>query len=81
MNDLALWPDSVVEDQTGLKRTNRWQKRKAGLLPQPIMVGGLLMTPAGEIRAVNAARIRGANDDEIRELVKRLHAERQAAAA
>jgi len=37
--------------------------------------------PANEVRAINAARIAGKSDDEIRALVERLHAQREEAAA
>lgn len=81
MSDLCtLWREKRVEEETGFKRTSRWNYRKAGLLTIPVKVGILDLTPAAEVRAINRARIAGASDDEIRQLVKQLHAARKAAA-
>lgn len=63
---------------TGESRSAAFEKRKAGLLPDPIPIGPRAKAyPEHEILAINAARIAGATDNEIRELVRRLHAERK----
>ena len=50
---------------------------KAGLFTKPVKIGqrsvGWVMT---EVQAINAARIAGKSETEIRELVTRLHAKR-----
>ena len=73
-SDYVLWRETRVGEVTGWKATSRWSKRKEGLLPMPIKVGELAMTPAHEVIKINRARIAGASDDEVRALVKQLHA-------
>lgn len=66
-----------IRDATGLGTTSIYQAIKAGLFPPPIK-----LTPRSsgwpdfEIGAINAAKIAGKSDDEIRQLVVRLVAER-----
>jgi prophage regulatory protein len=67
---------------TGEKRSTYYAKAANGLMPKPIKIGPrAAAVPASEIAAINAARIRGAGDDEIRALVAELHAQRAGAAA
>ncbi|WP_211296778.1 helix-turn-helix transcriptional regulator [Malikia granosa] len=50
---------------------------KAGLLTKPVPIGPrALGWPDDEIRAINAARIAGKTDDEIRALVEHLQGQR-----
>ncbi|KQU87631.1 hypothetical protein ASC78_25990 [Variovorax sp. Root318D1] len=50
---------------------------RAGLLTKPIKIGQRAVgLPDYEVSAINAARIAGKSDAEIRELVHRLHAKR-----
>ena len=50
---------------------------KAGLFTTGVAVGQRAKGwPSFEVQAINAARIAGKTDDDIRELVKRLHANR-----
>ena len=50
---------------------------RAGLLTKPIKIGQRAVgLPDYEVSAINAARIAGKSDGEIRELVHRLHAKR-----
>ena len=71
-----------VEAQTGYSRSTIYLRIEQGLFPRPISLGpravGWL---ADEIGALNAARVSGLSDDEIRTLVKRLHAGRREAHA
>lgn len=54
---------------------------KRGLFPMPVKVGvRAIAFPEDEVAAVNAARIAGKSDDDIRQLVKQLHERRDAAA-
>jgi prophage regulatory protein len=76
----ALLRLKQVQALTGDSRSAVYEKRKAGLLPEPIAIGPRARaTPEYEIEAINRARIAGATDDEIRELVQRLHKARQSA--
>lgn len=62
---------------TGLPRSSFFRRQKQGLMPLPVDIGGRARGyPLAELEAVNEARIRGASDDQIRELVKQLHAAR-----
>ena len=51
---------------------------KAGLFPKGVQIGQRSVGwPLEEVQAINAARIGGASESEIRDLVIRLHAKRQ----
>ncbi|MBI3935543.1 MAG: transcriptional regulator [Betaproteobacteria bacterium] len=72
----------VAFERCGLGRTTGYRRIKAGLLTRPVNLGGIAAgIPAHEIDAINAARLAGKSDAEIRELVKQLEAQRQAVAA
>ena len=50
---------------------------KAGTFTNPVKIGQRSVGwPSEEVKVINAARIAGQTDDELRELVKRLHAKR-----
>lgn len=50
---------------------------KAGLITRPILIGARAVGfPSDEIEAINAARIAGKTDDDIRALVEYLHGQR-----
>ena len=50
---------------------------KAGLFTKPVQIGQRSVGwPSDEVQAINAARIAGKSETEIRELVNRLHAKR-----
>jgi prophage regulatory protein len=70
-----------VKTLTALGRSSIFLYANEGRFPKSIRIGtrsvGWL---ASEIAAYNAARIRGASEDEIRALVARLEAGRKAAA-
>lgn len=51
-----------------------------GLMTRPVKLGTASAWPAHEIDAVNRARIAGKTDDQIRQLVKKLEADRKAMA-
>lgn len=54
-----------------------WRKIKAGTLPKPYRLSARVSAQnVGECRAITEAWAAGKSDDEIRELVKRLHAKR-----
>jgi len=62
---------------TGIKKSSFFDQVRDGLLPAPVAVGGKIRAwPAGELDQINAARIAGKADDEIRELVVRLETSR-----
>jgi prophage regulatory protein len=64
---------------TGDTRSTYYAKAANGLMPKPIKIGPRAAAlPAREIAAVNAARIRGASDADLKQLVTDLHAQRAA---
>jgi prophage regulatory protein len=53
---------------------------KQGLWPKPISLGGRAVGwPSSEVNTLNAARIAGMTDEEIRTLVKKLECDRKLA--
>jgi prophage regulatory protein len=61
----------------GVSKSQMYNLIRAGLWVRPVPLGPTITAfPAGEIEALNAARVTGATDDEIRGLVDRLHAAR-----
>jgi len=62
---------------TGDSQSGFYQKVSGGLMTKPVKIGArATAVPVREIEAINAARIRGASEDEIKALVSRLHADR-----
>jgi len=75
MNNLLRLP--AVMERTGLARPTVYLRAKQGLFPRPVKLGSRMAAwPENEVAAINAARIAGKSDSEIRELVARLERER-----
>ena len=71
-----------VEAAIGGTRSTVYLRIAQGLMTKPVQIGPRAVGwPAPEIAAINAARIAGKTDDDIRKLVTRLHASRAAAFA
>lgn len=65
----------------GVGRTTIYRWGQEGIFPKPVRLGAnCAVWPEHEVTAVLAARTAGADDDTVRELVARLHAQRQTAA-
>jgi prophage regulatory protein len=70
-----------VEAETGLSRSTLYLRIAQGLWPKPVRIGPRAVGwPAAEVAGLNAARIAGQSDSDIRALVGRLEVDRQAAA-
>lgn len=70
-----------VIERTGKSRSGIYADISAGLLPQPVQIGlRAVAWPDHEIDSVMAGRVAGQSQEEIRELVSRLHALRKVAA-
>lgn len=70
-----------VQATTGLRRTAVYRHVNLGLLPKPVRIGERASAwPEHEIAAINAARIAGKSDDEIRAIVTDLQRQRADAA-
>lgn len=66
---------------TGSSRSTIYLRVSQGLWPQPVKLGARAIGwPSSEIMAINAARIAGLSDDEIRALVIKLEFARKSAA-
>lgn len=69
-----------VQRASGQSRSILYLRISEGLWTRPVSIGPRAVAwPAGEVAALNAARIAGRSDDEIRQLVSRLHLARDAA--
>jgi prophage regulatory protein len=64
---------SEVKAACGLSKSTIYMRVKDGLFTSPVKLGGRAAGwPASEIDSINAARIAGKNNDEIRLLVQKL---------
>lgn len=68
----------AVKAETGHRsHASIYNAIRAGLFTKPVSIGERAVGwPDSEVRAINAARIAGYSEAEIRELVRRLHAKR-----
>lgn len=70
----------AVLSQSGASRSTLYLRVSQGLWPKPVRLGlRSVGWPAAEVSTLNAARIAGKTDSEIRELVSQLEAARKAA--
>jgi prophage regulatory protein len=71
----------AVKESTGLSRSTLYLRIANGVFTHPVSLGGRAVGwPADEVVALNAARIAGKPDTEIRELVTQLEVARKAVA-
>jgi prophage regulatory protein len=71
----------AVLKRRGRSRSSHYADIKSGLFVRPVQIGlRAVGTPEDEVDALNAARIAGKSDDEIRALVLKLEAARKGAA-
>lgn len=79
-DDASLMRRKQVEQQSGYSRSTIYLRISQGLFPAAIRLGARAVAwPSREIRAVNAARIAGKCDRDIRALVIQLATARKAA--
>jgi prophage regulatory protein len=77
----AILRPPAVKLATGLSRSTLYLRIAQGVFTHPVSLGGRAVGwPANEVAALNAARIAGKPDSEIRELVAQLEAARKAVA-
>jgi prophage regulatory protein len=77
-NTILRLPD--IKTITGLSRSTIYLRIEQGAFPKPVSLGGRAVGwPASEVAALNAARIAGRSDAEVRELVMKLEAARKIA--
>ena len=71
--------EPVVTATAGVSHSTLWAKIKNGLYTKPVHIGPRAVGwPSSEVAALNRAIIAGRSNDEIKELVQRLEAERVA---
>mgnify|MGYP000644213108 CR=1 FL=1 len=71
----------TVKTESGYSRSTVYLRITQGLWTKPVRLGPRCVGwPAHEVAALNAARIAGKTDEEIRALVLKLEAARKAAA-
>jgi len=77
---MEIWRIQVVKAATGYRSTaSIYNNINAGLWTKPVRIGQRSVGwPSDEVIAVNKARIAGATDEQLRELVIRLHTRRSA---
>lgn len=72
----------AVKAESGASRSTIYLRIQQGLWPKPVRLGPRSVGwPAGEVAAINDARISGKSDEEIRALVVNLEAARKHAGA
>ncbi len=70
----------IVKSESGLSRSTIYLRIFQGLWTKPVSLGARAVGwPSDEVEAINAARIAGNTDDEIRILVTELEAARKEA--
>ena len=69
-----------IKTSTGLSRSTIYLRISQGVFTKPVSLGGRAVGwPFTEVLALNAARIAGKSDAEVRELVAKLEAARKTA--
>ena len=70
----------AVKSESGLSRSTIYLRIAQGLWTKPVSLGARAVGwPSDEVAAINAARIAGKTDEEVRALVAKLQAARKAA--
>ena len=77
---MAIWRIETCKAEAGYRsNASIYNLIRDGLWTKPVPIGQRSVGwPDDEVRALNAARIAGKSDHEIRELVNRLHTKRSA---
>lgn len=77
---LTILRRKQVQAETGYSRSTIYLRIAQGLWPKPVSLGARAVGwPAGEVSAINAARIAGKSDEELRALVASLERDRRTA--
>jgi prophage regulatory protein len=71
---------SAVKSESGLSRSTIYLRIAEGLWTKPVSLGARAVGwPSDEVESINAARIAGKSDEEVRILVAKLEAARKVA--
>ncbi len=80
LGQITILRTPTVCKRRGRSRSSHFADIKAGLFVKPVRIGQRSVgTPDTEVEVLNAARIAGKSDDEIRALVVKLEAARKSA--
>jgi prophage regulatory protein len=75
---LTILRRKQVQAETGYSRSTIYLRIAQGLWTKPVSLGGRAVGwPASEVAALNAARIAGQHDEDIRALVAKLEVDRR----
>lgn len=76
---MEIWRIQVVKAATGYRSTATiYNYIKAGIWTKPVRIGQRSVGwPSDEVIAISRARVAGASESQLRELVTRLHAKRK----
>jgi len=77
---MPIWRIETCKEQSGYRSTaSIYNNIRDGLWTKPVNIGQRSVGwPSEEVEAINKARIAGANNGQLRQLVKQLHAKRPA---
>jgi prophage regulatory protein len=78
MTDFQLEPIEDVLEQSGVRPTKHYANIASGVWTRAVKVGRQSFWPRHETQALIAARIAGADDEQMRSLVRSLHEQRRA---
>lgn len=75
---MSIWRMPTIKAETGHRsHASIYNAIKAGLFTKPVAIGQRAVGwPSDEVQSINAARIAGKTESEIKQLVIRLHAKR-----
>jgi len=69
--------DDVKKETGHRSHVSIYGQVKAGTFTKPVAIGSRAVAwPSHEVAAINAARVAGRSNEELRDLVERLHARR-----
>lgn len=76
---IQLFRRKLVEQILGISRSTIYRRVNEGTFPRPIHIGANSVGwPSHEVDAISKALISGSSNNEIKILVQKLHAERNA---
>lgn len=79
-SDFTILRRKQVQSASGLSRSTLYARMSEGLWPKPVRLGARAVGwPSREVAAMNEARIGGASESRIRDLVTRLEQSRKTA--
>lgn len=75
---LAFIRGRHIDARRGASRSDRYRRVRDGLFPRPINRHGTSLWGEHELLSIMRAELAGATDEELQDLVRRIHAAREA---